>query len=122
MSNKVMAAIALTTAVLVWIGVSAQQEMLSRPGPGSGIMDVRGTVSIAGVTEVRLGHVPSVTLTGPSFLEKGSRYVVTWPVGEPEHVTVVSTGEGSGWVQVRSQRGPRWINLNAARAVERDGE
>lgn len=121
MKSKVLVAVALAAAVMVWIGVSAQQEMLPRPGPGSGIMNVRGTVSIDNAPEVRILNIPATAATGPSFVEKGARYVVTWPVGEPEHVTIVSPGEGGGWVRVAHGRGARWINLNAALAIERTG-
>lgn len=116
MRPKVMVAVALAAAVLIWIGVSAQQqEMLPRPGPGSGILDVRGTVSIAGAPEVRVTNIPSVTVTGPTFLRTGTRYTITWPTGEPETVTVLETGPWGGWVRVA---GARWINLDAALAVE----
>lgn len=114
-----MALLAVGAALLVWIGVSAQQqEMLPRPGPGSGIIDVRGTVSIANVPDVTVTNIPSVTVTGPSFLEKGGRYTITWPSGESEVVTVTETGQGSGWVRVASTRGPRWVNVDAALSLE----
>jgi hypothetical protein len=106
-------------AVLVCIGVSAQQqEMLPRPGPGSGVLDVRGTVSIANAPEVRVTNIPSVTVTGPRFLEKGRRYAITWPSGDPEHVRVLETDQGGGWVRVEHTRGSRWVNLDMALALE----
>jgi hypothetical protein len=126
MRNKVITLLAVGTAVLVWIGVSAQQqEMLPRPGPGSGVIDVRGTVSVAGVSEVRFSDVPDVNIANvPSvlvgalppvpFIQRGTRYVVTWASGEQEEVTVTNTTQG-GWVQVGTAR---WINLDSARAVE----
>jgi hypothetical protein len=124
---------AVVAAGLVWVGVSAQQqEVRTTPGPGSGVIDVRGTVSLAGVSEVRLSDVPDVnvvhlppvrvaavppiTIAGPGFITRGARYVVTWPTGERESITVAEVAQGSGWVQVGTSR---WVNLDAARAVER---
>jgi hypothetical protein len=115
MRNSVMALMAVGAAVVVWIGVSAQQEMLPRPGPGSGIIDVRGTVSLANVPDVRIAEIPPVTINGPAFLQRGSRYTVTWPSGEREQITVTETGQGGGWVRVSTSR---WVNLDAAYAVE----
>jgi hypothetical protein len=117
MRNKALTVLAVAAAVVVWIGVSAeQQEMLPRPGPGSGIIDVRGTVSIAGRPEVRIAAPPPLTIEGPTFVQKGGRYVVTWPSGEREPIAVVAVAQGGGWVRV----GPsRWINLDTAREVER---
>jgi hypothetical protein len=124
--------LAVAAAGLVWIGVSAQQqEMLPRPGPGSGVVDVRGTVSLAGVSEVRLSDVPDVNIVnmpavriaevppvkidGPSFVKPGGRYLVTWAAGEQETITVTAVAQGGGWVQAGTSR---WINLDHARAVE----
>lgn len=119
MRLRAMIAVSVAVAVLVWIGVSAQQqEMLPRPGPGSGIIDVRGTVSIANVPEVHVTSIPSVTVSGPTFIQKGSRYTVTWPSGEDESVRVVEPGQGGGWVRVATTSGSRWINLDAALAIE----
>jgi hypothetical protein len=119
MRKGIMAWLAIVAAALVWIGVSAQQqEMLPRPGPGSGVVDVRGTVSLAGVSEVRLAGVPDVNIVhmpGPAFVKQGGRYVVTWPTGEQETVTVTAAAQGGAWVRVGTSR---WLNLDAARAVE----
>ena len=131
MRRRAMIAVSVAAAVLVWMGVSAQQqEMLPRPGPGSGIIDVRGTVSIAnvpevrgtvsiaGVPEVHVTRIPSVTVSGPTFIRKGGQYTVTWPSGENEAVSVVEPGQGGGWVRVATTSGSRWINLDAALAIE----
>jgi hypothetical protein len=117
MKHRTMIAALAVATVLVWIGVSAQQEMLPRPGPGSGVMDVRGTVSIANIPDVQVTNVPSVVVTGPEFLQKGGRYKVTWPTGEPELITVADVPHG-GWIRVAHAGGARWINLSAALAVE----
>ena len=36
----------LALGAMLWSGVSAQQEMLPRPGPGSGVSKVAGSVTI----------------------------------------------------------------------------
>jgi hypothetical protein len=134
MKNTVMALLAVGASALVWMGVAAQQqEMLPKPGPGSGVIDVRGTVSVAGISEVRLAGVPDVNVlhmpevriaavppaatTAPAFLRRGGRYVVTWATGERESITVTEVAQGGGWVQVGSSR---WLNFHTARAVERE--
>lgn len=135
MRTRVMAAAALGAAVMVWVGVSAQQETQPRPGFGSGVVDVRGTVSIEGLSEVRVANVadvrvmglpdvrvasvPAGALTGPTFLEGGISYRITWSAGDTETVRVTGERLGGGWVRVESKPGPRWVNLNAARAIER---
>ena len=39
--NKQLGVLAVAVATAAWVGLSAQQEMLPRPGPGSGITPVR---------------------------------------------------------------------------------
>lgn len=133
MRSKPLLAVAIVAAAGIW--VAAQQEVLPRPGPGSGTMNVRGTVDIGNSPEVRVANTPDVRVSnapdvrvvhmppdampGPAFLRKGNRYAVTWPDGKTETVTIVSTAAGAGWAQVSSNKGERWINVNAALAVER---
>jgi hypothetical protein len=126
--------LAVVAAGMWWVGVAAQQqEVRKTPGPGSGIVDVRGTVSLAGVSEVRLTEVPDVnvvhmpavrvaavppvTIAAPAFIERGGRYAVTWPTGERDTFVVTDVAPGSGWVQVGTSR---WVNLSTARVVERE--
>ena len=112
-------------AALLFVAVSAQQEMSPRPGPGSGIMDVRGSVNVANTPNVRaaqegdwrvaVANTPSVRVSSPPFLKTGARYVITWTDGSSETVGVASLG-GDGWIEVEGAR--RWVNLSAARAVD----
>jgi hypothetical protein len=120
------------TRVIAVLGISAisyaalhgQQEMQPRPGPGSGITQVQGSVSISNTPDVRVSNVadvrvlqlPSVQIATPPFVRKGGRYAITWTTGEIDNVTIVDSGQ-DGWVQVETTRS-RWINLRAARAIE----
>ena len=127
---------ALAIALAAWVHLGAQQEMLSKPGPGSGVTGV----SQKGEWSVAINNTPSVHIAnpiqvrGPIFLKRGS-YRVTWPNGEAEMVTVIPTtvdtpragdrmSERSqelvtdGWVEVQSGGRRRWINLMAARSIE----
>lgn len=115
---------AVAAAATIWVGLSAQQEMLPKPGPGSGITKVVGDVNIGNtpdvrVTElppVRVTEMPTVSIANPPFLRKGERYLLTWNDGSTEAVVVFDVGH-DGWVQVEGQR-LRWINLRLARSVE----
>ena len=116
----------LALAAMLWSGVSAQQEMLPRPGPGSGVSKVAGSVTIDEMPDVnakqrgpwRVGitDLPEIQLAGLPFVRAGSRYEVTWSGGEKESVAVTAVGAG-GWVKVQSPHN-RWVNLSSARSVE----
>lgn len=116
-------------AAVLWAGVSAQQqEMLPKPGPGSGVTNVTGAVSIAGVAEVKasqhgnwevaIAGQPEVRLASVPFVRPGGRYEVTWANGDREPVTIAATGP-DGWVRVTHPQ-DRWLNLQNARSVEAD--
>jgi hypothetical protein len=121
-----VAAIALAGAAFVTVG--AQQEVQSRPGFGSGVMDVRVvnhpavTAAQSGAWEVGLSRpadariigMPHVTMASPSFIRTNVSYRVTWSATESETVKITEAG-GGGWVEVN---GARWINLDQARSVE----
>lgn len=127
---------AFAIALVVWVGLGAQQEMLPRPGPGSGVTGV----SQKGEWSVAINNTPSVHIAnpiqvrGPIFLKRGA-YRVTWPNGDAEMVTIITTASDAqrtgdrmaeksqelvtdGWVEVQSSGRRRWINLMAARSVE----
>lgn len=131
--QKLTVALALAAAGLLWVAVSAQQEMSPRPGPGSGIMNVTGSVSVTntpavtvanspavqqqGDWRVAINNTPSVRVTevpSPGFLRTGSRYEITWVDGTSETVTVSSIAT-NGWIEVERSR--RWINLTSARSI-----
>jgi hypothetical protein len=109
------------------VAASAQQEMLPKPGPGSGITTVTGSVSVTNTPGVRAAqegdwHVavlntPSVRVTevpSPGFLRSGATYQITWVDGSKESVTISSVAT-NGWVEVERSR--RWINLASARSI-----
>jgi hypothetical protein len=130
MSRQVI--FAAVGAAVVWVGLSAQQEMLPKPGPGSGVTRVIGDVNISNTPEVRISNTPDVKISNtpdvriiemprlviasPPFVRKNGRLTLTWADGGTENVTIVETGE-DGWVQVEGVR-RRWVNLGAARSVE----
>jgi hypothetical protein len=122
-------AIILVVAILAGVTwTAAQQEVLSRPGPGSGVMDVRVinhpavTAAQSGAWEVGLSRpadariigMPNVTVSRPYFIQLNTTYRVTWSAADSEDVTITDAG-GGGWVKVK---GSRWINLDQARSVE----
>ena len=119
---------ALAAAAVLWVAVAAQQqEMKERPGPGSGITNVTGAVSITntptvmaaqeGEWRVAVNNVPSVRITdmpSPGFLRAGYRYAITWPDGSIDTVLVESLS-GSGWIAVEGGR--QWVNVTTARSI-----
>ena len=110
---------ALSAAAFLWTGVAAQQEMLPRPGPGSGVTRVEGTVNIGNVPAVRATQEGDwrVTVVPAPFLKPNTRYVVTWQDGSTERIVVLTDVGHGGWVMVDGAP-RRWINLGTARAVE----
>ena len=116
----------------MWSGVAAQQEVLSRPGPGTGLSNVNVVnrpavaaeqggewqVAISRMPDVRISNTATVSIQLPRFASKGT-FLVTWQSGESEKVTVIDIGE-DGWVQAANtvRSGARWLNLRSARAIE----
>ena len=115
----------LALVAMVWTGAAAQQEMRPRPGPGSGVTPISGSVGVtslppvdakqSGEWRVEITDLPEVRVAGPSFVGKGRRYKITWTNGDEETVTVASQGS-DGWIQVEA--GARWLNLRNARVVD----
>ena len=123
-------AILLAAAALVWTAAEAQQEMRPTPGPGSGMTRVMGTVDVGNVPEVTaaqrgdwkvaINNTPTVTvgaMPALPFIRVGTRYVVTWPDGGSQRLTVTESGPG-GWVKVSGETTVLWVNLSAARSIE----
>ena len=136
--QKSMILLAAGAATCLWVAVSAQQEMLPKPGPGSGVTNVSGSVSIANTPDVNIANTPGVRapqdgdwrvaiqntpsvrvteIPPPGFLRTGSRYEITWADGKSETVTIASLA-ASGWIEVERNR--RWINLSSARSIRED--
>jgi len=123
---------AVAMAAIAWTQLGAQQEMLSKPGPGSGL-----TRAVQhGDWAVAISNIPSVQITnpiqikGPVFLKRGT-YNVTWPNGDVEKVTIITMAADTnkmsdrspelvneGWVEVSSGGNRRWINIMAARSIQ----
>lgn len=127
--RKVLVVGSLALAAMVWSGVAAQQqEMQARPGPGSGVTRVTGSVDIGEMPDVhalqrgewRVGitGVPEVRVAGPAFIRLSGRYEITWQGGERESVSVAEVS-ANGWVRVANSR---WVNLGYARSVEMVGD
>lgn len=126
-----LAAGAVIVATVLWTGIEAQQEVLPKPGFGSGVMSVNVVnhpavtaaqsgewrVTVGNVATVRLAEAATVRVAGPLFAARGSRYTVTWAAGETETITVSDIAE-DGWVRVENTGRQRWVNLRHARAVE----
>jgi hypothetical protein len=118
------------TAALAAFG--AGQQTKERPGFGSGVVLVEGSVDVTavkgavnvqgtvnasqlGTWTVAVSNTPTVAVAGPAFLRAGGRYSVIWSTGESETMSIASLG-GGGWVRVAGT-GERWINLTTARSV-----
>ena len=132
---------ALGIALVTWVQLRAQQEMQSRPGPGSGITRSAQhgdwEVAINNTPTVRIADTLQVQVRGPVFL-RNRLYKVTWPNGDEERVTVIAVSASrpverttdrlpersaemvaDTWAEVSTASGNRrWINLSAARAIE----
>ncbi len=121
--------LAITATVAAF---TAGQQIKERPGFGSGIVQVEGSVDVAAIKtpvhvhgtvsaaqagswSVAVSNVPTVVVAAPAFLKAGGRYSVIWSTGDSETVTIASVGNG-GWVRL-SGSGERWINLTSARSV-----
>jgi hypothetical protein len=139
MRRTLIVAGVLLFGIFAWTRAGAQQEMLSRPGPGSGITRAAQqgdwTVSVSSMPAVTIAN--GVHLRGPAFL-RNRTYKVIWPNGDEERVTIITapnvraTDRGSepmparspelasdGWAEVQTSTGTRrWVNLMAARSVE----
>jgi len=121
---RVLVMATAAAAGILWVGVSAQQEMLPKPGPGSGVTKVVGEVNIGNIPDVRVkempplrvSEMPPLSIANPPFVRKSERYLITWSDGSSEGVTVLEVGQ-DGWVKVEGRRA-RWINLRLARSVE----
>jgi hypothetical protein len=121
MNRRAVGLAVLGIAAGVWVGVSAQQEMLSRPGPGSGVTPVRvveePVVRLARGSEVRVVDTITVSMRAPGFVVKGRILEITWATGDEERVSVSEVLDG-GWIEVSSSGGgSRYVNLASARSV-----
>ncbi len=111
---------------------TAGQQTKERPGFGTGVVQVEGSVDVAsiktpvsvngtvnanqaGTWNVAVSNAPTVVVAAPGFLRTGGRYSVIWSTGESETITIASIGAGS-WVRLTGT-GERWINLTTARSV-----
>ena len=127
-----IAAAAVGVAGVLWAGVAAQQELLPKPGPGSGVVQVTGTVHVLNTPDVRVSNTPDVRVSNTPdvritqlppvaiapapFVRKNRQYTITWTDGGTERITVLETGQ-DGWVEVEGTRA-RWVNLRAAKSIE----
>ena len=111
---------------------AAGQQTQDRPGFGSGVLKVEGSVDVAavktpvavtgtvnanqaGTWNVAVSNTPTVAVAAPAFLRTGGRYSVVWSTGESETITIAGLGSG-GWVRLTGS-GERWVNLTTARSV-----
>ena len=131
MRTKVVAGV-VVMAAMCW-GRLVTGQVQAVPGPGTGIVTVQGEVdirrmppmavmqggqwkvSLEGASDVRV--VAPVAIAPLPFIRAGVRYVVTWPAGDTETVTVAETG-GGAWVRAGGPGRARWVNLAVAKGVE----
>ena len=125
-------AAAFAVVMLGWIATLAAPQNASVPGVGTGVVQVRGTVSIGNTPAVSITNMPAVSQQGewrvavsntpsvivalPAFVRAGGVYDCLWPSGERETLRVGSVAAG-GWVRVEGQA-VRWVNISLARSLE----
>jgi hypothetical protein len=125
----------LLGVALFWAVPSAQQDVRSTPGLGTGIVRVAGavevantpsvealqagawTVSLAQPAEVRLSGTTRVAFSLPGFIQTDRRYTVTWPSGQRETVSIDRLG-AEGWLRTTVDGRQRWINVAMAQSIE----
>jgi hypothetical protein len=126
-----LAGVAVAVGIAISVGALALAQQGQRvPGPGSGVVTVKGAVDVGNSPSVRqegdwktaITNTPSVNVTNtpavnvapPAFVKVGLRYQIVWSAGETEQVTAAVVGPG-GWVRVTGPE--RGINLDQARSV-----
>lgn len=116
-------------AIGVWLtwNVATAQLTQPRPGPGSGVLTVEGTVDVGrmpvvnvnaaqqGDWRVAVANTPTVIVAPMFFIKAGGRYQITWATGDRELIQAAAV-ESGGWVRVAGTP-DRWVNLTSARAV-----
>jgi heme/copper-type cytochrome/quinol oxidase subunit 2 len=130
----------------ILVGLAAGQATQPRPGPGSGVMPIEGTVTVTNIPGVAVTNTPGVTisntptvlarqsgdwkvavsalpavrLAAPTFLREGRTYRFTWPSGQQDELAVKSISDG--WLfgdRVEGgARAARWVNPAMAVAIE----
>ena len=120
----------LTAAISCFAIAAWAQQGQPKPGPGSGVVTVQGTVdignslavrqegdwkmAIANTPAVTIANTPAVSVAPPDFVKAGARYQIVWPSGETERIAAAAVGT-AGWVRVAGPE--RWVNLAQARSV-----
>jgi hypothetical protein len=125
------AAAIVAVAGTTWFLSAARAQVQPVPGPGSGIVTVRGTVdvnaaqsgewkvAIANQPEVRINTVVPVRLITPSSVTQGSRLEIIWANDQSEVLTVIDASFGGAFVKVEDSGRDRWVNLALARSIRR---
>jgi len=134
MRTRIVTGVLVVMAGFYWVR-STDGQVQSVPGPGSGIVTVRGEVdirrlppmdvsqrgdwkvSLANVADVRVVNTPTVAVAPLAFLKVGGRYDVIWPAGDRETVGIAELGSG-GWVRAAGEGRRRWVNLAAAKTIQ----
>jgi len=73
-------------------------------------------MTVANTPGVHVVSAPPVAIAPLDFIRVGARFVITWPAGDTETITVLQSGPGT-WARVEGER-RRWVNLAAARAIQ----
>jgi hypothetical protein len=126
MWTKVGTICAIAVAAVLWVRPSVGQVQ-PMPGPGSGIVTVKGTVNLGDVPPVNVTQLgewkvavtsaPAAVIAPLPFIKMGGRYQVVWNASEQEVVRITQLGT-AGWFRVETAQKTLWLNLNTARSVE----
>lgn len=130
----------------IFVGLAAGQATQPRPGPGSGVIPIEGTVTVANIPSVTVSNTPTVIVSNtptvlarqsgdwkvavtalpavrfaaPTFLREGRTYRFTWPSGQQDELAVKTVLDG--WLLGDRVEGgtrvSRWVNPAMAVAIE----
>lgn len=126
--GRIVVAAVVTAVALVGVGLSARQAVQKVPGPGGGIVEVRGVVEVGNMLTVNavqqgewrtisaIASMPPVSVATPEIVRRGGKYTIVWSGGEREVITISNIFAG-GWIAVEGPRS-RMINLAQARSLE----
>jgi hypothetical protein len=119
-------ALAAVVAIPMLVMARPAGQVQPRPGAGTGVVTVTGTVDLGEVPPLRtmqsgdwkvaVTNAPPAVRAPLGIVRVGGYYEVSWTTSEREVIRIEEIGPG-GWVKgTVAQRGV-WLNLDAARSV-----
>ncbi len=114
-------------AIMLWARPATPAgQVQSRPGAGTGVVTVTGTVDLGEVPPLRtmqsgdwkvaVTNAPPAVRAPLGIVRVGARYEVWWTTSDRDVIQIDEIGPG-GWVRGTVGERNVWLNLDAARAV-----